>query len=162
MEPSAEVRKELERFGFLVGRYRCEARLKLPAGEQRFKASWEGRWILDGRAIADEYRMFGADGEVLVLGLNVRAYDAARKRWNIKWVDALSGRWTDLGPEELGGVTFDGASVSYAFKEPMMPHAHTRATYTVVSDRHFTWTGESSEDGKVWEEFMVVECEREG
>lgn len=156
------ARAELERFAFLIGRYRCEARLKPATGEwQKFEAVWEGRWILDGRAIADEYRMFGAGGEVLVLGLNVRAYDAAKRQWNIKWIDALSGRWTDLGPEELGGVQFDGTSVSYRFVEPMMGHALTRATYTNVSERHFTWKGESSEDGKTWTEFMVVECERE-
>lgn len=159
---SDAARAELERFAFLVGRYRCEARLKLPSGEwQRFDAVWEGRWILEGRAIADEYRMFGADGEVIVLGLNVRAYDAANRRWNIKWLSALSGRWTDLGPEELGGVRFDGTSVSYIFTEPMVGHSLTRATYTVVSDKHFTWRGESSEDGNAWTEFMAVECERE-
>lgn len=155
------VSKELERFAFLVGRYRCEARLKLPTGEQRFQAVWEGRRILGGHAIADEYRMFGAAGDLFVLGLNVRAYDAAKKQWNIKWLDALSGRWTDLGPEELGGVRFDGNSVSYVFEEPMAGHKLTRATYTVVTDRHFTWRGESSEDGCAWTEFMVVECERE-
>jgi hypothetical protein len=155
------VSKEVEGFAFLVGRYQCDARLKLATGEQRFKAVWDGRWILDGHAIADEYRMFGPDGEVLVLGVNVRAYDAAEKRWNIKWLNALSGRWTDLGPEELGGVRFDGNSVSYVFEEPMAGHKLTRATYTVVSERHFTWKGESSTDGKAWTEFMVVECERE-
>jgi hypothetical protein len=154
-------RATLERFAFLIGRYRCDARLKLPTGEQRFKAAWEGRWILDGRAIADEYRMFGAEGEVLVLGLNVRSYDASRKQWNIKWLDALSGRWTDLASEEFGGVQFDGTSLSYRFREPMVGHALTRATYTNISERHFTWKGEGSEDGKIWTEFMVVECERE-
>jgi hypothetical protein len=155
------ARAELERFAFLIGRYRCEARLTLPGGEQRFAAVWEGRWILDGRAIADEYRMFGADGEVIVLGLNVRAYDAAKKSWNIRWLDALSGRWTELGPEELGGVQFEGTSASYRLREPMAGHALTRATYTNISERHFTWKGEGSEDGKIWTEFMVVECERE-
>lgn len=162
MSGDDSARAELERFAFLVGRHRCEARLKMPMGEwQRFRAVWEGRWILDGRVIADEYRTFGAQGEVLVLGLNVRAYDASKKSWNIRWVDGLSGRWTDLGSEELGGVQFEGTSASYRFKEPMMPHTFTRATYTNVSDRHFTWKGEGSEDGTQWTEFMVVECERE-
>jgi hypothetical protein len=156
------ARTELERFAFLVGRYRCDARLKLPTGEwQTFGAIWEGRWILNGHAIADEYMMFGADGELLVLGLNLRAYDAANNQWNIKWLDALSGRWTNLGPPELGGVQFEGTSLSYLFKEPMMPHAHTRATYTNISETHFTWKGEASEDGETWTEFMVIECERE-
>jgi hypothetical protein len=155
------ARTELERFAFLVGRYRCEARLILPSGEwQTFGATWEGRWILNGHAIEDEYMMFGADGDLLVLGLNIRAYDSANSQWNIKWIDALSGRWTDLGPPELGGVQFDGTSVSYLFKEPMMAHGLTRASYTNISENHFTWRGESLEDGQTWTEFMVIECER--
>ena len=153
---------ELQQFAFLVGRYRCHAKLKLPTGEwQRFDALWEGRWILDGYAIADEYRMFGPDGETVVLGVNIRAYDTARKLWNIKWLHALAGTWTDLGSPELGGVHFDGSSVSYQFREPMVGHTFTRASYMNISDRHFTWKGESSQDGKKWTEFMVVECERE-
>jgi hypothetical protein len=161
-ERFVSARTELERFSFLVGRYRCDARLKLPSGEwQAFGATWEGRWILNGHAIADEYLMFGADGDLLVLGLNIRAYDADKNQWNIKWLDALSGRWTDLGPEELGGVHFDGASVSYQFREPMVGHALTRATYTNISESHFTWKGEASNDDNTWTEFMVIECERE-
>ena len=153
---------ELERFAFLVGRYRCDATLKLPSGEwQRFEAIWEGRWILDGYAIADEYRMLDANGKTIVLGMNLRAYDPETKQWNIKWLHGLSGTWTDLGLPELGGVHFEGSSVSYVFKEPMAGHALTRASYTNISDRHFTWRGESSRDGQSWKEFMVVECERE-
>lgn len=156
------ARAELERFAFLVGRYRCDARLKLPTGEwQTFGATWQGHWILNGHAIADEYLMFGAEGDLMVLGLNIRAYDATNQQWNIKWLNALSGRWTDLGPPELGGVKVDGTSVSYQFKEPMMEHVLTRATYTNISEQHFTWRGENSEDGNNWTEFMVIECERE-
>ena len=155
------ARTELERFAFLVGRYRCEARLKLASGDwQSFGATWEGRWILNGHAIEDEYMMFGADGDLIVLGLNIRAFDAANNQWNIKWLDALSGRWTDLGPPDLGGVQFDGTSLSYLFKEPMAGHALTRATYTNISESHFTWKGEASADGQTWTEFMVIECER--
>jgi hypothetical protein len=61
----------------------------------------------------------------------------------------------------LSGVQFDGASVSYRFKEPMVGYTLTRATYTNISERHFTWKGEGSDDGSTWTEFMVVECERE-
>ena len=155
------ARVELERFAFLVGRYRCEAKLSLPTEEKTFGAAWEGRWILNGHAISDEYMMFGDNGDLIVMGINLRAYDAAKQQWNMKWLDALSGRWTDLGPEDLGGVQFDGTSVSYVFREPMAGHALTCATYTNISETHFTWRGESSEDGHSWTEFMVIECERE-
>ena len=54
----------LSRFAFLIGRWRCEAKVKLANGvSQTFPATWVGRYILDGYAIADEYRMTGSSGE---------------------------------------------------------------------------------------------------
>jgi hypothetical protein len=157
--PNAPV--ALSRFAFLLGTWRCEARVKSPTGDwQSWQATWVGRFILDGYAIADEYRMTAPAGELIVLGMNVRTYDAAKQRWNIKWLDALAGTWVDLGPEELGGIRFDSQSIIYAFKEPMATHAYTRATYTNISADHFTWRGEKSDDGKAWSEFMVVEAYR--
>ena len=151
----------LARFAFLIGRWRCEAKVRAANGEwQRFKAAWLGRFILDGHAIADEYRMTGPSGELIVLGMNFRTYDAARQAWNIKWLNALAGTWTDLVSEELGGVRFDGQSIMYAFREPMAGHAYTRATYTNDSRTHFTWRGEKSDDCKTWSEFMIVESYR--
>jgi hypothetical protein len=151
----------LSGFAFLIGRWRCDARVLLPSGEwQTLQATWLGRFILDGYAIADEYRMTSPSGALIVLGMNLRTYDAARQAWNIKWLNGLAGTWVDLGPEELGGVTFDGQSIIYAFREPMADHAYTRATYTDISENHFTWRGERSDDGKTWSEFMVVEVYR--
>jgi hypothetical protein len=153
--------EELSRFAFLIGRWRCDARVRSADGEwQSFHAAWLGRYILDGYAIADEYRMTSASGEPLVLGLNLRTYDAASKTWNIRWLNALAGTWTDLASPELGGVRFDGHSVVYTFKEPTAGHAYTRATYTNIFSERFTWRGEKSEDGKAWNEFMVVEAYR--
>jgi hypothetical protein len=160
-KPSPNAPAALSRFAFLIGRWRCKAKVRPANGEwQMFQATWLGRFILDGYAIADEYRMTGSAGELLVLGMNLRTYDAARQVWNIKWLDALAGTWVDLGPEELGGVTFDGQSIVYSFKEPVAAHAYTRATYTNISKLHFTWRGERSDDGKSWSEFMVVEASR--
>jgi hypothetical protein len=160
-EPNPRAPAELSLFAFLVGHWRCDARVTSGDGEwQTFQATWTGRFILDGYAIADEYRMTGPSGELIVLGVNLRTYDAARKTWNMKWLHALSGTWVDLGPEELGGVTFDGKSVTYVLKEPLAAHMYTRATYTNISGDHFTWRGEQSDDGKAWSEFMVIEARR--
>jgi hypothetical protein len=151
----------LSRFAFLIGDWRCEAKFKAADGEwQTFQATWRGRFILDGYAIADEYRMTDSSGELIVLGMNFRAYDAVRNVWNMKWLNALTGTWTDLGPEELGGARYDGPSIIYLFKEPMAGHAYTRATYANTSKTHFTWRGEKSDDGKAWSEFMVIEADR--
>jgi hypothetical protein len=160
-KPNPSAPAALSRFAFLVGRWRCEAKVRLADGEwQTWHATWLGRFILDGYAIADEYRMAGSSGELIVLGMNLRAYDAAKQIWNIKWLNALAGTWLDLGPEELGGVRFDGQSIIYAFQEPVAAHAYTRATYTNISKTHFTWRGEKSDDGKAWSEFMIVEAYR--
>ena len=94
---------------FLIGRWRCEATITLANGkyDKKYEAAWIGRYILDGYVIADEYGMAIPAGETIVLGMNFRAYDASRREWNIKWLNALTGTWIDLGPEELGGVRFE-------------------------------------------------------
>jgi hypothetical protein len=82
------------------------------------------------------------------------------KTWNLKWLNAQAGTWTDLGPEELGGVVAHGKTISYLMKEPVARHAFTRATYTNVSADHFTWQGDRSNDRKTWESFLVIELYR--
>ncbi|MBV9302823.1 MAG: DUF1579 family protein [Acidobacteriaceae bacterium] len=160
-QPNPNAPAALSRFAFLIGRWRCEARVWSANGDsQTFQATWLGRFILDGYAIADEYRMTSSSGELIVLGINLRAYDAAKQIWNMKWLNALAGTWVDLGAEELGGVDFDDQSIVYAFKEPVAGHAYTRATYANISKTHFTWQGEKSDDGKVWSELMLVEAHR--
>lgn len=160
------MRNELDRFAFLIGQWRFDARFESESGErQKFQGTWVGKYILDGHAIADEYRMVGSDGEVIVFGMNFRVYSTAKRVWNIKWLNALDGTWTDLTPEEFGGVTFEGKSVSYIFQEPMgatkgWAESYTRATYTSVSPELFIWRGEKSADRTTWKEFMVVECHR--
>ncbi|MBV6430156.1 MAG: hypothetical protein IANPNBLG_00259 [Bryobacteraceae bacterium] len=134
-KPNANAPRELDPFAFLL----------------------EGHYILDGYAIADEYRMRTPEDQLLVLGINLRSYDAVRKTWNMKWLNALPGTWTDLGPEELGGVAADETTISYCMKEPVARHALTRATYVRISADRFTWRGERSHDGKAWEQFLVIE-----
>ena len=161
-QPNPNAPAELLRFAFLIGRWRCSAKVLLANGEwQTFEATWFGRFILDGYAIADEYRMTGSSGEAIVLGMNFRTYDARKQTWHIKWLNGPSGTWTDLGSEKLGGVKFDGQSIIYVFQEPVATHAYTRATYADISETHFTWRGEKSDDGNSWSEFMVVECYRQ-
>ena len=162
LNPNAPV--ELSQFAFLIGNWSFEAKVNVADGQSRpFMGTWRGRYILDGHAISDEYRMTDLSGKLIVLGLNLRSYDVRKQTWNIKWLNALTGTWMDLAPSELGGVTSDGHSMIYAFKE-MAPldtaHAYTRVTYMRVSETHFTWTGEKSADGNAWSEFMVVKCHR--
>jgi hypothetical protein len=115
-KPNPKAPAALSQFAFLIGHWRFDAKFKLPQGEwQTFHGTWIGRYILNGYAIADEYRMLGSGGEIVVHGMNFRVYDAAKQVWNIKWLSALEGRWTDLTSEEFGGAKFEGQSVSYTF-----------------------------------------------
>jgi hypothetical protein len=153
--------EEVSTFAFLIGEWRCQARLKREAGTwEDLQATWIGRSVLDGYAIMEEYRMTRPAGELLVLGMNVRSYDVKKKAWSMKWLNALDGSWVDLGPEELGGVKIDQASITYSLEEPVGEHALTRATYFDISRDHFSWRGERSNDGKTWEEFLLIEAHR--
>lgn len=160
-KPNDPGRSELNRFAFLIGKWKGEARLKQDTGTwERFEATWEGRYMADGHAIADEYRMTTLEGRLLVLGVNVRAYDSQRKAWSMKWLDALAGTWTDLGPGELGGVRADDQGITYSMREPVAQHALTRATYSNITPDGFIWRGERTNDRETWEEFMVIELHR--
>jgi hypothetical protein len=150
---------ELMRFAFLIGDFHCDAKILSSEGEwQQYKATWHGRFILDGHAIADEFEMRSLSGERLVLGMNLRSYDSAKRTWNIRWLNGLAGDWTDLVSQELGRVVDHGGSIVYAFREPVASHTFTRATYTSHSSTHFTWHGEKPKDGQTWDEFMIVEA----
>jgi len=160
-KPSASAPKELSRFAFLIGAWDCDARLKQEDGSwEALQATWVGRYVLDGYAIMDEFRMYGPTGELLVLGVNLRTWDVRAEAWNLRWLNALDGSWVDLGPEELGGIAMDGEFISYVFREPVGEHALTRATYLDISPNCFTWRGERSSDGEAWEEFLVIEAHR--
>jgi hypothetical protein len=160
-KPNPSAPSELSRFAFLIGKWQFDAKLKRKdRTNESFSGTWEGHYVLDGYAIADEYRMTTSAGDLVVLGMNLRAYDSKKKAWNMKWLNALTGTWVDLGPEELGGVAINDKSISYSMKEPVAEHAFTRATYTIVSENHFTWRGEGSNDLKTWEEFLVIDVYR--
>ncbi len=160
-QPNPNAPSELSRFDFLIGRWRGEAKLKRDDGTwESLTATWQGHYILDGYAIADEFRMTTPAGELLVMGINLRAYDPKKNAWNMKWLNALAGTWVDLGSEELGGVIADNQAITYKMKEPVAQHAFTRATYTNISENNFTWRGERSNDGKAWEEFLIIELDR--
>jgi len=152
---------ELSRFAFLIGDWSCEANLKMPDGTRRMlQATWHGHYILDGYAIADEYRMTGPTGELMVFGINFRSFDTAAGTYNIKWLDARTGAWSDLVTPKSGSVSVHGNTIAYIFPEPTTAHPFTRATYTPLSATRFTWQGEKSADQKSWTQFLLVDCHR--
>jgi hypothetical protein len=159
--PNPKAPPELSQFAFIIGNWRCEARLKGEDGTWRpYQATWVARYILDGYVIADEYRMTDQTGELILNGMNFRSYSVEKKTWVMRWLNA-TGFWLELGPENLGGVRVSPKSITFNFIDTFAPDAATRATFSNISESHFTWTGERSLDqGKTWAEFMVIEAHR--
>jgi hypothetical protein len=161
--------KELEQFAFLIGRWRCESRV-LQADESfaTYHASRVGRYVLDGWVIADEFRQVTSTGELMQLGENYRMYDRVRGLWMMKWLDALTSTWLDLGPESLGGVRVSDALITYEHaRPPGLPegrfpsHTKFRNSFSNISHDHFTWRAEISGDGgDLWRDVQVIESFR--
>jgi hypothetical protein len=160
--PNPEAAPELSQFAFIIGKWRCEARVKGEDGTwQPYQATWVGRYILDGHVIADEYRMTNQTGELIVHGMNFRSYSIEKKTWVMKWLNATGSFWLELGPEKLGGVRVARKTITFNFIDTFAPDALTRVTFSNITESHFTWTSERSLDqGKTWAEFMVIEAHR--
>src|SRR6202140_3392349 len=80
---------ELSQFAFIIGKWRCDARVKGEDGTwQPYQATWVGRYILDGYVISDEYRMITQTGELIVHGMNFRSYSVEKKTWVMRWLNA--------------------------------------------------------------------------
>src|SRR5438874_421978 len=86
--------------------------------------------------------------------MNFRSYDAKKRARNLKWLNALAGTWTDLGRRSRDTLS---RTVS---RSRVAGYAFTRATYTNISSDHFTWRGDRSNHGKMWEHFLTIELYR--
>ena len=77
----------------------------------------------------------------------------------MKWLNLLAGMWVELGPEELGGVGFDGQSIVYTFKKPVAPTL-TRARLTRTFPRRTSHGEVRGLTTGAWSGFMEVEAYR--
>jgi hypothetical protein len=160
--PNPQAPPELSQFAFIIGKWRCDVRVKGKDGAwQAYQASWVGRYILDGYVIADEYRMTNQAGELIVHGMNFRSYSAEKKTWVMRWLDATRSSWVELGPEELGGVRVSRKSITFNLIDRFAPDAISRVTFSNISEDHFTWSEDQSLDrGMTWTEFVAIEAHR--
>ncbi len=154
-KPNANAPGQLSAFAFLIGKWNCGVTLKQEDGSSsQLQATWEGRYILDGYVIADEYKMFDASGNLLMLGMNYRAYNSETNSWNMKWLKALSGTWLELGPQKLGGVNISDSSI--IFKAEFKPGELHRIKFSNISEEHFTWSVDiSTDNGQTWKDSVM-------
>ncbi len=168
--PNPNAPEELSQFVFLIGKWRCESKVKGQDGEyQTYSAVWIGRYVLDGYVIADEFRQMDSDGQLTQLGQTYRSYNSEKKTWVMKWHDALASTWLDLVPEDLGGVRVTDTAITFKHHLPpgpvaklFPPHTIFRMTISDISPDHFTWRAHVSTDGeKTWDQVQVLEAYRD-
>ncbi len=160
-EPEAlEPKAGPDAFQFIIGNWQAEVRLPQPDGSLvRQTATWSAHQAIEGRIILEEYKALSPEGEVVVMGTNIRKYDAKKERWAMYWVDALSGNVIHLGPPDLGGVSIspDGISFKFRFGDVL-----SRARFDNITKDSFIWHGDASKDnGVTWQmDTIIVEARR--
>ncbi|MCW9708961.1 hypothetical protein [Fodinibius salsisoli] len=153
--------KQLSAFAFLLGKWNCKVTVKQEDGTTvKLRATWQGQTILDGYVIADQFRMVDTKEDLVMLGMNYRAYNSETNTWNMKWLEALSGTWLDLGAQELGGVQLTDTTITY--KAEYKPGELHRITFSDITENHFRWSVDISTDGgQQWNKsVMVIQANR--
>ena len=153
-ERSSHAPGERKTFAFLVGKWTGTGRTRLPDGNyaQWEGATWIGRYILDGMAIADEFHAPAPDGKPY-LGISLRQYDAKRGTWIIEYLNvSYSFLRRQVGPQG-GSVSGDTNAVIVISEDGPM---RIRELYRVSAHDHFTYSTDKSEDGgKTWSPPLV-------
>ena len=158
--PNPDAPPELSQFAFLIGSWRADGKLKTADGTWKpFTADWTARYILDGYVIADEFHTSETGSEFQLHGATFRSYDASRKTWVMKFLNARESTWLDLGPENLGGVEVTDDAITFMHR--VEPDGLLRVRFENFSANHFSWRGEfSSDGGNAFDEIMVIEAHR--
>ncbi len=98
-EPHPGAPKELEQYDFIIGNYTVKIRVWTGEGwsEQFQKARWIGRYILQGRAVMEEWFPFDPEDKPDTPGgVNIRMYDPEEGLWKLMWMHT-----ENLVPTEL-------------------------------------------------------------
>ena len=131
-------------FDFLVGDWTWTGIWQLPSGEIQGNGTWSGRSALGGYGITDEWRILdGPGGEPIYLGASTRYFNPVANEWQLKFVNAATGEWSDQHAEWRDGemnVWWSGETAGgQAFE--------MRVRYYDISRDGFKWQGDRSFDG---------------
>ena len=151
--PNPNAPHELQTFAFLIGTWEGEGRTVGQDGtSQDYRMTWVGRYILGGYAIADEARVFDAEGMLSAHFITYRFYDREAGQWIIEAFNVLESSMIHQAPEDLGGVRVSGETVSLMTR---WPTAIGRESFVQRTGDHFTFRMDvSMDDGETWMEGM--------
>jgi hypothetical protein len=148
-ERNPQAPKELDLFSFLVGKWSGGGRTRLQ-NESYVEwegATWIGRYILNGMAIADELHAPGPDGK-LGLGITLRYYDTNHDSWIVEFLNVSNSFLRRQVNPRSGFVRHDAGSVAVISDDGQ---TQFRETYRVPDQSHFTYAADvSSDGGRTW------------
>lgn len=105
---SPDAPEELREFDFLIGDYTISAYAWRDGAwtppRPGAKARWNGRWIMGGTMIEDEW--YGRDPGMVPdtpRGVNVRAWDAEDGEWDMMWIHSGGRHVQDLRAKMIDG-----------------------------------------------------------
>ena len=94
---------ETAQFSFIVGPWACRTKFRDPDGDGfvEGRATWTGRFILDGWAIQDDWTSLGPDGKEFH-GTNIRSFNPKTRKWDNRWLPSGSLQWKYFEAEKKG------------------------------------------------------------
>jgi len=135
---------ETDQFAFLIGAWDCTIRALQPdgtAGPPR-KATWVGRWELEGWAIRDDWTSELPGGGVF-RGFNIRSFNASTRKWDNRWLQTGSLEWKYFEAEKVGDtMVMTGGEGRDGFGDYV-----DRNTFFDISPDGWSWRKDRSYDG---------------
>jgi hypothetical protein len=149
-ERNPEAPAELDLFSFLVGKWSGTGRTRLEDGNHVDwqGATWIGRYILNGMAIADELHAPGPDGK-LHLGITLRQFDTEHDAWIVEFLNIPNSFLRRQVNPNAGSLSREADSVVVISEDDQL---RIRERYRLVDQNHFTYTTDLSRDaGRSWD-----------
>jgi hypothetical protein len=153
-ERNAQAPDELKLFSFLVGKWSGTGKTRLADGShvQWEGATWIGRYILNGMAIADEFHSLTPDGKPY-LGISLRHFDAKHDSWVIEYLNVSNSFLRRQVNPQAGSVSVQAGTIVIISEDAQ---ARIREHYRVSDQDHFTYSTDMSDDGgRTWGPVLV-------
>ena len=147
--PHPKAPEETKQFQFLVGSWDCKTRfLSGPGQYVEGRATWTGRFILDGWAIQDDWVSQQAGGGAFH-GTNIRSFNPQTGKWDNRWLPQGTLQWKYYESEMVGDtMVMTGGGGTHSQGSYI-----ERNTFYEIGERSWKWRKDWSYDqGKTWVE----------
>jgi len=158
--PNPAAPAETSQYAFLIGEWECTTRMMGPDRNYvEGRATWIGRYILDGWAIQDLWESETPEGSRFQ-GTNIRSFDPATGKWDNRWLPQGSLQWKEFESEQRGETMVmiggEGTDAVGSFID--------RNTFHDIRSDSWRWRKDRSYDGgETWFEGVgFIEARRAG